>query len=404
MRELLIENGRVLTMGPQGTLENGQVLIRDGKIAAVGTGLDAPEAQVLDAQGGYVLPGLIDAHCHVGIYETAIGFPGDDGNETSEPVTPQLRAIDGVYPLDPEYGLAVRGGVTTVATGPGSSNPIAGEFIAMKTWGMTVEDMVLRSPLAMKMAFGENPKGSFGRKGHMPVTRMAISALIRDTLYRAREYVEKKDKGDPAQRPGYDIRLEALEPVIRRQIPIKAHCHRADDIMTVLRIAKELDLLVTLDHCTEGYLIADKIAESGCPVILGPLGGFPQKPEVALQSLEAAGILFRAGVKVAIMTDLPANHLWYLPIAAGLCVGAGLPEEEGFRAITSSAAEILSLQDRVGSLEPGKDGDVAIFSGNPIRDLWCRCTAAVVDGVVRHGKESVSGQGPYQKNNGGMQL
>ena len=217
------------------------------------------------------------------------------------------------------------------------------------------------------------------------------TALIRDTLYRAREYVEKKDKGDPAQRPGYDIRLEALEPVIRRQIPIKAHCHRADDIMTVLRIAKELDLLVTLDHCTEGYLIADKIAESGCPVILGPLGGFPQKPEVALQSLEAAGILFRAGVKVAIMTDLPANHLWYLPIAAGLCVGAGLPEEEGFRAITSSAAEILGLQDRVGSLEPGKDGDVVIFSGNPIRDLWCRCTAAVVDGVVRHGKESVSG-------------
>lgn len=386
MNDLLIKNGRVLTMGPQGTLDDGQVLIRGGKIAAVGTDLDAPDVQVLDAQGGYVLPGLIDAHCHIGIYETAIGFPGDDGNETSDPITPQLRAIDGIYPLDPEYGAAVRGGVTAVATGPGSSNPIAGTFVAMKTWGRTVEEMVLKNPLAMKMAFGENPKNSFGRGGRMPVTRMATAALIRDTLYRAREYADKKDRaqGDPDKMPGYDSRLEALEPVVRRRLPVKAHCHRADDIMTVLRLAGELDLRVTLDHCTEGYLIADEIAKSGCPAILGPLGGFPQKPEVALQSMEAAGILHRAGVKVAIMTDLPATHLWYLPIAAGLCVGAGLPEEEGFRAITSNAAAILGLQDRIGSLEPGKDGDVAVFSGNPIRDLWCRCTAAVTDGVIRY--------------------
>lgn len=386
MNDLLIKNGRVLTMGPQGTLDDGQVLIRGGKIAAVGTDLDAPDVQVLDAQGGYVLPGLIDAHCHIGIYETAIGFPGDDGNETSDPITPQLRAIDGIYPLDPEYGAAVRGGVTAVATGPGSSNPIAGTFAAMKTWGRTVEEMVLKNPLAMKMAFGENPKNSFGRGGRMPVTRMATAALIRDTLYRAREYADKKDRaqGDPDKMPGYDSRLEALEPVVRRRLPVKAHCHRADDIMTVLRLAGELDLRVTLDHCTEGYLIADEIAKSGCPAILGPLGGFPQKPEVALQSMEAAGILHWAGVKVAIMTDLPATHLWYLPIAAGLCVGAGLPEEEGFRAITSNAAAILGLQDRIGSLEPGKDGDVAVFSGNPIRDLWCRCTAAVTDGVIRY--------------------
>lgn len=386
MEELLIQNGKILTMGPQGTIENGQVWIRDGKIVAVGINLDAPNARVLDAQGGYVLPGLIDAHCHIGIYETAIGFPGDDGNETSDPVTPQIRGIDGIYPLDPEYGVAVRGGVTTVATGPGSSNPIAGTFVAMKTWGKTMEEMVLSSPLAMKMAFGENPKNSFGRGGRMPVTRMATSSLIRDALYRAKEYAAKKDRaqGDPAKLPAYDQKLEALEPVVRGQLPVKAHCHRADDIMTVLRIARELDLKVTLDHCTEGYLIADEIAANGCPAILGPLGGFPQKPEVALQSLEAAGILTRAGVKVAIMTDLPANHLWYLPIAVGMCVGAGLPEEEGFRTITRNAAEILGLQDRIGSLEPGKDGDVAIFSGNPIRDLWCHCTATVVDGVVRH--------------------
>lgn len=388
MNELLITNGKILTMGPQGTVENGQVLIRDGKIAAVGQGLDAGDAKVLDARGGYVLPGLIDAHCHIGIYETAIGFPGDDGNETSDPVTPQIRAIDGIYPLDPEYGVAVRGGVTTVATGPGSSNPIAGQFVAMKTWGNTMEKMVLKAPLAMKMAFGENPKNSFGRANRQPVTRMATSSLIRESLYRAKEYADKKDRaqGDPAKMPAFDLKMEALEMVVRGQIPIKAHCHRADDIMTAIRIAKELGLALTLDHCTEGYLIADDIAASGCPAILGPLGGFPQKPEVALQSLEAASILHKAGVKVAIMTDLPANHLWYLPIAVGMCVGAGLDEMEGFRTITSNAAEILGLGDRLGTLEPGKDADVAIFDGNPIRDLWCHCAATVIDGQVRYNK------------------
>lgn len=388
MNELLITNGKILTMGPQGAVENGQVLIRDGKIAAVGQGLDAGDARVLDARGGYVLPGLIDAHCHIGIYETAIGFPGDDGNETSDPVTPQIRAIDGIYPLDPEYGVAVRSGVTTVATGPGSSNPIAGQFVAMKTWGNTMEKMVLKAPLAMKMAFGENPKNSFGRANRQPVTRMATSSLIRESLYRAKEYADKKDRsqGDPAKLPAFDLKLEALEPVIRGQIPIKAHCHRADDIMTAIRIAKELGLALTLDHCTEGYLIADDIAASGCPAILGPLGGFPQKPEVALQSLEAASILHKAGVKVAIMTDLPANHLWYLPMAVGMCVGAGLDEMEGFRTITSNAAEILGLDGRLGTLEPGKDADVAIFDGNPIRDLWCHCAATVIDGQVRYNK------------------
>ena len=386
MDELLIKNGKILTMGPQGTLEGGQVLICGGKIAAVGQSLDAPDAQVLDAQGGYVLPGLIDAHCHIGIYETAIGFPGDDGNETSDPVTPQIRGLDGINPLDPEYGVAVRGGVTTVATGPGSSNPIGGQFVAMKTWGKTMKEMVLQAPLAMKAAFGENPKNSFGRSNRQPVTRMATASLIREWLYRAKEYADKKDRaqGDPEKLPAFDLKLEALEMVVRRQIPIKAHCHRADDIMTALRIAEELDVDLTLDHCTEGYLIAEEIAKSGCPAILGPLGGFPQKPEVAQQSLESAAILHRAGVKVAIMTDLPATHLWYLPIAAGMCVGAGLPEEEGFRAVTSNAAEILGLQDRIGSLEVGKDGDVAVFSGDPLRDLWSRCVATVVDGKIRH--------------------
>ena len=387
MKRLLVKNGRIVTMSAQGTLENGQLLIEDGKICAVGQHLDAQGAQEYDAQGGYVLPGLIDAHCHVGIYETAIGFPGDDGNEISAPVTPQIRGIDGINPFDPEFAIALRRGVTTVATGPGSSNPLAGEFVAMRTWGSTVDEMVLRTPLAMKAAFGENPKNSFGRDRRAPVTRMAIAALVRDTLYRAKEYEQKRQQAAErsAEPPARDPQLESLLPVIRREIPLKAHCHRADDIMTALRIRKELDIEMTLDHCTEGYLIADEIAASGCPVILGPIGNFPQKPEVMQQRLSTAGLLRRAGVSVAIMTDLPATHLWYLPLAVGMCVGAGLSEQDGFASITSTAASILGLDARIGSLAPGKDANLAIFNGNPIRDLWCRCVATVTEGqLIQH--------------------
>ena len=387
MKRLLVKNGRIVTMSAQGTLENGQLLIVDGKICAVGQHLDAQGAQEYDAQGGYVLPGLIDAHCHVGIYETAIGFPGDDGNEISAPVTPQIRGIDGINPFDPEFAIALRSGVTTVATGPGSSNPLAGEFVAMRTWGSTVDEMVLRTPLAMKAAFGENPKNSFGRDRRAPVTRMAIAALVRDTLYRAKEYEQKRQQAAErsAEPPARDPQLESLLPVIRREIPLKAHCHRADDIMTALRIRKELDIEMTLDHCTEGYLIADEIAASGCPVILGPIGNFPQKPEVMQQRLSTAGLLRRAGVSVTIMTDLPATHLWYLPLAVGMCVGAGLSEQDGFASITSTAASILGLDARIGSLAPGKDANLAIFNGNPIRDLWCRCVATVTEGqLIQH--------------------
>lgn len=389
MKDILIKNGKILTMGPQGTLEKGQILLKDGKIAAIGEQVEATGAEIIDAAGGWVLPGLIDPHCHIGIYETAIGFPGDDGNETSDPITPQIRALDGINPMDPEYGVAIRGGVTTVATGPGSANPLAGQFVAMKTWGNTMERMVLKAPLAMKAAFGENPKNVYGKANKAPVTRMATASLIREWLYKAKDYAAKKDAaaGDSTKLPTFDLKLEALEPVVRGDLTLKAHCHRTDDIMTAIRIAKEFDLKLTLDHCTEGYLIAEDVAASGYPAILGPLGGFPQKPEVGLQSLEAAGILHRAGVKVAVMTDLPANHLWYLPMAVGMCVGAGLPEEEGFRTITSNAAEILGLSDRLGSLEAGKDADIAVFTGNPLRDLYSHCVLTVVDGVVRHRKD-----------------
>ncbi len=389
MNDILIKNGKVLTMGAQGVIEGGQVLLKGGKIAAVGTAVECAGAQIIDAAGGWVLPGLIDPHCHIGIFETAIGFPGDDGNETSDPITPQIRGLDGINPMDPEYGIAVESGVTTVATGPGSANPLAGQFVAMKTWGKTMESMVVKAPLAMKAAFGENPKNVYGKANKAPVTRMATASLIREWLYKAKDYAEKKDAagGDRNKLPAFDLKLEALEPVVRGEMVLKAHCHRADDIMTAIRIGKEFNLKMTLDHCTEGHLIAAEVAASGYPAILGPLGGFPHKPEVGSQSLEAAAILHRAGVKVGIMTDLPANHLWYLPLAVGMCVGAGLPEDEGFRTITQNAAEILGLAHRVGSLEPGKDADVAVFTQNPLRDLYARCALTVVDGVVRHRRD-----------------
>lgn len=389
MKDILVKNGRILTMGPGGTLERGEILLREGKVAAVGEHLPAPGAEIIDAAGGWVLPGLVDSHCHIGIYETAAGFAGDDGNESSDPVTPQLRGLDGINPLDAEYAVALAGGVTTVATGPGSANPIGGQFVAMKTWGRRVDSMLLKAPLAMKMAFGENPKNVYGKEGKAPVTRMATAALIREWLCRAQEYAHRKKaaRQNGASPPDFHPKLEALEPVVCGEMMVKAHCHRADDILTAIRIAREFDIKMSLDHCTEGHLIAEEVAESGYPAILGPIGGFPQKLELAHQSPEAAGILRKAGVRVALMTDLPANHLWYLPIAAGLCVGAGLDENDGFAAITSSAAEILGLEHRVGSLAPGKDADLAVFTANPLRDLYARCVLTIVGGVVCHRKE-----------------
>ena len=380
---ILIRNARVLTMEDDKVIQGGEILMDGGKIVDVGSALSAPGAQVVDARGMYALPGVVDAHCHIGMFEDGMGFEGDDGNEATDPLTPQLRALDAINPMDRCFSEALSCGVTCAATGPGSANVIGGQFLAMKTNGHDLEQMVIQEPLAMKAAFGENPKRVYSGKHQAPETRMATAAILRNALMEAREYLKKKEQGGD-KAPDFDLKKEMLSKVLTRELLLKCHAHRADDILTAIRIAKEFNLRISLEHCTEGYLIADEIARSGRSAILGPLGGFPQKPEVQLQSLEAAGILYRAGVKVAIMTDLPANHLWYLPMAVGMCVGAGLPEEEGFKTITINAAEILGLQDRLGSLEPGKDADVAIFSGNPIRDLWCRCTATVMDGEVRH--------------------
>lgn len=378
-KAILIKNGYIYTMNKNSDIVEGEVLIQKGKIALIGKNLDIPEkCQIIDAKEGIIMPGIIDSHNHIGIFEWGIGDAGVDGNEDADPITPHLRAIDGIYPLDAEFKHSYENGVTCVATGPGSANPIGGQFVAMKTVGKVMDKMILKSPLAMKAAFGENPKNAHGSKGRIPGTRMGTAAIIREWLYKAKEYADKKEKA-------FDMRLEALIPVVKGQLPLKAHAHRADDIMTALRIADEFDLQITLDHCSEGHLIADELAHTRQKgVILGPFLGFPHKNEVINQGIESAAILYEAGVKLAIMTDLPAMHTSNLVVCAGMCHKAGLPLIEAMRAVTSNAAEILGLEERIGTIELGKDADIAIFDKNPIQEMTAHCLATIIDGEVVH--------------------
>lgn len=385
---MLIKNGKVLTMTGK-TFDNGFVNIENGKITAVGrmNELDreveereSATENVLDVQGAWVTPGLIDAHCHVGIAEEKWGMIGDDCNEMTSPVTPHLRALDAVNPMDPAFHDAIIGGITSLMTGPGSSNVVGGQSLFMKVHGRCMEHMVVKAPAAMKVAFGENPKMNYGEKDIMPGSRMAIAAMLREELYKACGYKEKKERGEIATGEE-DFRMECWLPVLRREIPLKAHVHRADDILTAIRIAKEFQLDMTLDHCTEGHLIADEIAESGFPVIVGPDMTSRSKIEVKNMSFKTAGVLERAGIKTAIMTDHPVSLIRYLPLFAGLCVKQGLSMEGGLKAITLHAAQICGVADRVGSLEQGKDADIAIFTGNPM-EVFTKTLFTIINGEI----------------------
>lgn len=384
---LLIKNGKIFTMA--GTnYENGSVLIDDGKIIEVGQNVTIPEnAEVIDVNGAWVMPGIIDAHCHIGICEENMGFEGDDCNEMTDPVTPQLRAIDAVNPMEEGLAKAVRGGITSVVTGPGSANVIGGQFVAMKTKGVCIDDMIILEPAAMKIAFGENPKRVYDHKGKMPSTRMATAALLRETLVKAQNYKAKKEiakeKGEFFEK---DLKMEALIPVLEKKIPLKAHAHRADDILTAIRIAKEFDVKLTLDHCTEGHLIADYIAKENLNAIVGPTMTFNSKIELMNKTFKTPNVLYQAGVKIAIMTDHPVIQEQYLPLCAGLAVKEGLPMEEGLKAITINAAEIIGIADRVGSLEKGKDADIAIFDGNPM-ETFTNTLYTIIDGKIAYQKE-----------------
>ena len=388
---ILIKNGTVKTMaGPD--IENGQVLLDGGKIVAVGQQVDAPaDAQVIDAAGCLVTPGLVDGHCHIGLEEAAIRFEGTDGNECTDPVTPHVRAIDAIQPMDETLAQAAAAGVTTAVTGPGSGNVVGGTFVAIKMHGKRVDDMILKYPVAMKCAFGENPKRVYGGQKKMPITRMGTAALLRDLLARTVEYDEAKKAyaADPknAKKPPVDVKLEAMLPVIHKEIPLKAHAHRADDIFTALRIAKEFDVDITLDHCTEGHLIVDELVKEGKGVLEGPTMGDKSKFELKNKCWETPKALNEAGLTMCIITDAPVIPLEYLSLCAGLAVNAGLDEQEAWKAITINPAKITGIADRVGSLEVGKDADVAIFRGNPITDLQYKTEYTIINGEIVVGQQ-----------------
>lgn len=383
---MLIIHGTVHTMdGP--AIDNGFVAIREGKIWKVGPMEECPadwKGETLDARGGHILPGFVDAHCHLGMFGDAMGFEGDDGNEATDPCTPHLRAIDGVNPMDRCFRDARLAGVTTVLTGPGSANPISGQFAAIKTNGRWVDAMVLQAPAAMKLALGENPKLTYHERRETPTTRMATAAVIRENLAKAEEYREKLERAledEEEEKPEYDAKLEALLPVLRGELPVHIHAHRADDIVTGIRICKEFHLRYVIVHGTEGHLIPDLLAEEGAGVITGPCLGDRSKPELANQSLETPAILQRHGVKTAICTDHPETPIQYLPLCAAMAVRGGMDPESALACITIRAAELAGVAHRVGSLAPGKDADLTVTSSHPLNWL-SRVRLVVMDGKV----------------------
>lgn len=384
---LVLKNGNVMTMA--GPAFVGDVAIENGKIVAVGQSLSYSDAEVRDVTGMTVMPGIVDPHCHIGMWEDAMGFEGADGNECTNPITPELRAIDAINPYDRCFEEAAAGGVTTCVTGPGSANVIGGQFVAIKTYGDSVDDMVLRFPVAVKAAFGENPKRVYNGKNQTPSTRMATAALMRKALIEAQEYNEKLERGkaDPEKMPERNLGKEILARVIRRELPMKIHAHRADDILTAIRICREFKLRYTLDHCTEGYLITDKLKEAlseDCEgIIVGPLLTDRSKIELKNLSFKAPKVLEQAGIEYAMMTDHPVTPEQYLPICTAVAVREGASEESALKAITINAAKITGIADRVGSIEVGKDADIAVFSGHPF-DFRSRCVLTLVNGKVAH--------------------
>ncbi len=401
---IAITNGRVLTI-TAGTFERGTVLIEGGRIVAVGEEVVIPEdAEIYDATGKVVMPGLIDAHCHVGLWPEGVGWDHSDGNEMTDPITPHLRALDAVHPDDPAFKELVAAGVTTVLTGPGSANLIGGQWVCLKTPPMpNVEQMVLLEPAGMKMALGENPKRVYKDQAKTPSTRMANAAMLRAALVEATNYLDqwsryesdqaayraKVESGDTDAEapkvPERDLKLEALGKVLRREMKARVHAHRADDMLTALRIAKEFNLDLTLEHATEGYKIADILAANGIPVTAGPILFSRVKYELKDMTPKNPGVMAQAGVTVAIQTD-EMSAVKYLTINAALAAREGMPEEDALKAITINAARVIGVDDRVGSLEVGKDADVVVFSGHPF-DYRSVAELVLVDGQVAYMRE-----------------
>jgi imidazolonepropionase-like amidohydrolase len=384
-RSVAIVGGRVVPVtGP--AIEGGTVLVTDGTIAAVGAGLAVPDGvPVIDAAGSWVLPGFIDAHAHVGVHEEAQGWAGQDTNEMTDPVTAQVRALDAINPADLGFRDAISGGVLAVNVNPGSGNPIGGQTVALKCWGRTVDAMVLRQPSGLKSALGENPKRTYGDMDKTPSTRLGIAAVIRGALVDAANYlarIEAEERKPEAERRPVDrdLRLEALGRVLRREIPWRQHCHRADDIATAMRIADEFGYDLIIDHGTEAHLIGDLIAARGIPVVIGPLMTSRSKVELRNRSLANPGLLARAGVTISITTDHPVVPIHFLVHQATLSVKHGLDRDTALRALTINPARVAGIDARLGSIEAGKDGDLVIWSGDPL-DMFSRVQRALIDGT-----------------------
>ena len=381
---MLIINGKILPMEGK-TIENGYVQTKGEVIKELGKMEQAPSPgkgeEVLDVKGAWVMPGLIDAHCHVGIMEEKRGTAGDDCNEATDPITPAVRAVDGVNPMDPAFHDAIIAGITSLMTGPGSANVVGGQSIFLKTHGRCVDEMAVLNPAAMKAAFGENPKNEYGGRDLMPGTRMGTAALLREVLFQAKQYQKEKQEGILEKE---DFQMEPWLPVLEKKIPLKTHAHREDDILTAIRIAKEFEIDLTPDHCTEGHLIAEEIAESGFPAIIGPDLTARSKIEVQNMSFKTNGILEKAGVLTAIMTDHPVSLIRYLPLCAGLAVKQGMSMEGALKTVTINAAKICRVDDRVGSLKPGKDADIAVFSDNPVNTLTKTLYTIINGQIVYH--------------------
>lgn len=360
MSTLAITNARLLPVSSAAV--DGTVVVEDGRIAALGAGVAPPPgAEVLDAAGAWLTPGLVDAHVHLGVHEEGEGWAGDDTNEMTDPVMAAARAIDAINPLDLGFDDAITGGVTAVNVNPGSGNPIGGLAVALRTHGRVVDEMVLREPSGLKAALGENPKRVYGEKKQTPSTRLGVALTIRTALAKARAWAAK----DPEERD-VDLVSAALARVLAREIPWRQHSHRADDIATALRLAEEFGYDLVLDHGTEAHLIADRVAAAGVPVLYGPLIVSRSKVEVRHRTPAAPGILTRAGVPVSIITDHPVVPIEFLVHQAALAVKHGMDPADALAAITLHPARVLGIDDRVGSLEVGKEADLVLWEGDPL--------------------------------------
>jgi imidazolonepropionase-like amidohydrolase len=380
-----IKNGKIFTI-TNGIIDKGDILVRDGKIEDIGVNLNVPDGYtIIDAEGMLVYPGFIDAHCHAGIMESGEGGDaGDDTNEMTDPVTPNVRAIDGINPVDTAFRDAlVNGGITSVMVAPGSANIIGGEVCALKTCGKIVDDMILEEIIGMKMALGENPKRVYGSKGKTPFTRMANAAVMRESFFKTQEYIKNRAKKDSTT--PYDLKYENLAKVIKREIPARIHCHRADDIATAIRIMKEFGLDYIIEHTTEGHLIPDYIALQNISVCVGPTLTGKSKLELRNKTIDTVKVLHDRGVKVCISTDHPVFELFLLPVAAGYAMKTGLSHDDIIKMITINPAEVCRISDRVGSLEVGKHADIILWDKNPL-NTGANVQLAMVNGKIEYKK------------------